>query len=158
MFPGTSGGFDGGPRFRDGPHGTNKHQDRSSRVDHPFERFTTACARFAGRPAMLFICMIVAALAVVAFVEGSDQLMWGASLATSFVTVLLLPILQETQNRDSAALHAKIDELIKTNADARNALIGLENRPVEEIEEIRADEEAELGAEPDRAEPPLAAP
>jgi len=109
--------------------------------DHPFERFTTWWARFAGRPAMLFICMVVAGLAVLAFAMGNDRLMWGASLATSFVTVLLLPILQETQNRDSAALHAKLDELIKANADARDALIGLENRPVEEIEEIRAEEE-----------------
>jgi low affinity Fe/Cu permease len=121
-------------------------------MDHPFERFTTWCARLAGRPAMLFVCMMVAALAIVAFAQGSDRLMWGASLATSVVTVILLPILQETQNRDSAALHAKIDELIKTNAEARNALIGLENRPVEEIEQMRADEE---DSAPDPGSPPF---
>ena len=116
--------------------------------DHPFERFTTFCARFAGRPTMLLICLLVAGVAVFAFAEGSERLMWGANLATCVVTVLLLPILQETQNRDSAALHAKIDELIKTNSDARDALIGLENRPVEEIEQIRADEGGEVLATP----------
>ncbi|MEO6153050.1 MAG: low affinity iron permease family protein [Croceibacterium sp.] len=112
-------------------------------MDHPFERFTTWCARFAGRPTMLVICLFVAGLALFAFVAGSDRLMWGASLATSIVTVLLLPILQETQNRDSAALHAKLDELIKVDAAARNTLIGLENRPVEEIEEMRTQEQEE---------------
>jgi low affinity Fe/Cu permease len=97
---------------------------------------------------MLFVCLLVAGLAVVAFAQGSERLMWAANLATCVVTVLLLPILQETQNRDSAALHAKIDELIKTNVDARDALIGLENRPVEEIEQIRAEEDAEVAAQP----------
>ena len=97
---------------------------------------------------MLFVCLLVAGLAVVAFAQGSERLMWAANLATCVVTVLLLPILQETQNRDSAALHAKIDELIKTNVDARDALIGLENRPVEEIEQIRAEEDAEVAAKP----------
>jgi low affinity Fe/Cu permease len=110
-------------------------------MDHPFERFTTACARFASRPTMLVICMVLGGLAIFAFVQGNDRLMWGASLAISTVTVLLLPILQETQHRDAAALHAKLDELIKTSAGARNTLIGLEKHTVEDIESVRRDEE-----------------
>jgi len=125
-------------------------------MDHPFERFTTGCARFAGRPLMLAICFMVAGLAVFAFVHGSDRLMWGASLATSIVTVLLLPILQETQNRDSAALHAKIDELIKADAAARNALIGLEKRTVEEIEGIRTDVDSGPGTQTGSSSPDVA--
>ncbi|WP_367182909.1 low affinity iron permease family protein [Sphingomonas bacterium] len=38
------------------------------------------------------------------------------------VTLLLLPILQATQNRDGAALPAKLDELIKVTAEARDNL------------------------------------
>ena len=53
---------------------------------------------------------------------------------------MLLPILQATQNRDGAALQAKIDELIKATGKARDDLIGLENRSEEEIEHIRLDE------------------
>lgn len=116
-------------------------------MNTPFEEITTWCARFAGRPVMLAICTCLAGFAVFAFITGNDRLEWIASLSVSIVTVLLLPILQETQNRDSAAIHAKLDELIKTDAEARNALIGLENRTVEEIEEIRIVEEAEALAE-----------
>jgi low affinity Fe/Cu permease len=65
----------------------------------------------------------------------------GANLAISVVTLLLLPVLQATQNRDGAALQAKIDELIKSSSEARDALIGLENRSEAEIERVRADEE-----------------
>jgi low affinity Fe/Cu permease len=53
------------------------------------------------------------------------------------VTLLLLPILQATQNRDGAALQAKIDELIKATSNARDDLIGLENRHEDEIQSIR---------------------
>lgn len=100
----------------------------------------------AGRPGMLAFCILVACLAILAFIEGSDRLMWGASLATSVVTVVLLPILQATQRRDDAALHAKLDELIKSSDSARNALIGLEKKTQDEIEELRAEEEVQAGA------------
>ena len=62
-------------------------------------------------------------------------------LTRGVVTLLLLPILQATQNRDGAALQAKIDELIKSNTEARDALIGLENRSEDEIERVRRGEE-----------------
>ena len=53
---------------------------------------------------------------------------------------MLLPVLRATQNRDGAALQAKIDELIKSNDKARDDLIGLENRDEQTIEKIRTDQ------------------
>ena len=105
-----------------------------------FERFTTGCARFAGRPAMLIGCMVLACTGVAAYLSGDELFISGANISISIVTLLLLPILQATQNRDGAALQAKIDELIKANSRARDDLIGLENRAEAEIEEIRIDE------------------
>jgi len=104
-----------------------------------FDRFTTGCARFAGRPAMLFICIGLSVVGVVAELSGDEMLVGGANLALSVVTLLLLPVLQASQNRDGAALQAKIDELIRSNESARNSLIGLENRNEQEIERMRAD-------------------
>ena len=102
-----------------------------------FDRFTTGCARFTGRPAMLLISLALVAFAAFAWIADDDRAEWAASLALASVAVLLLPILQATQNRDGAALHAKLDELIKTDAAARDALIGLEGRSEEEIELLR---------------------
>jgi low affinity Fe/Cu permease len=102
-----------------------------------FEHFTTGCARFAGRPAMLVICLVLALIGIAAYVSGSDHFINGANLSISIVTLLLLPILQATQNRDGAAVQAKLDELIKANADARDALIGLERKGEDQIEQLR---------------------
>ena len=107
---------------------------------HFFARLTTGCARFAGQPAMLFICFALAAAGVAAFVSRNELFINGANLSISIVTLLLLPILQATQNRDGAALQAKIDELIKASGKARDELIGLENREEQDIERIRTDE------------------
>jgi len=104
-----------------------------------FERFSTGCARFTGRPAMLALCLVVAGVGIVFYISGSDRFVNGANLSISILTLLILPILQATQNRDGAALQAKIDELIKSNDSARNALIGLEKRGEAEIERVRAE-------------------
>jgi low affinity Fe/Cu permease len=104
-----------------------------------FESFTTGCARFVGRPLMMLICVLLGVAGVGAYVSGNDHLLNGANLSISVLTLLFLPILQATQNRDGAALQAKLDELIKTHADARDELIGLERRGEREIEALRPD-------------------
>jgi low affinity Fe/Cu permease len=102
-----------------------------------FDRVTTGCARFTGRPAMLIFCVALSVGGVAAYVSGSEHLIGGTSLAINIVTLMILPILQATQNRDGAALQAKLDELIKTSRHARDSLIGLENRSEDEIERLR---------------------
>ena len=106
-----------------------------------FDRFTAGCARFTGRPAMFLICILIAGFVVVAL--DSDDELWisRSHLAISLLTLLLLPVLQAAQNRDGAALHAKLDELIKSDFAARNTMIGVESRSEKEIEQLRTDEE-----------------
>jgi low affinity Fe/Cu permease len=89
---------------------------------------------------MLVICLLLAGTGIVAYLSGDELFISGANISISIVTLLLLPILQSTQNRDGAALQAKIDELIKASGKARDDLIGLENRAEHEIERIRLDE------------------
>jgi low affinity Fe/Cu permease len=116
-----------------------------------FSRLTTGCSRFAGQPAMLFLCVGIAVLGVLSYIVGDERFIDGAHLTIAIVTLLLLPILQATQNRDGAALQAKIDELIQANAAARDELIGLENREEHEIERIRSDEGQRARAKPERS-------
>ena len=108
-------------------------------MSNVFDRLTTGCARFAGRPLMFALCVALALTGVTAYLSGGELFIAGANLAISIVTLLLLPVLQSTQNRDGAALQAKLDELIKSSGKARDRLIGLENRGEEDIEEIRLD-------------------
>jgi low affinity Fe/Cu permease len=111
-------------------------------MDNWFQRFTTRLARFIGQPAMLTLCALLAVAGIAAYLSGRDNFINGTNLAINILTLLLLPILQATQNHDGAALQVKLDELIKANAEARNALIGLETRGDSEIEQLRPEPEA----------------
>ena len=91
---------------------------------------------------MMFICLLLAGFSFWSFFRGSDSLINGTNLAINVLTLLFLPILQATQNRDGAALQAKLDELIKVNQAARNDLIGIEELDEEKIEELRPDPES----------------
>ena len=90
---------------------------------------------------MLVLVVVLCMVGVVAFISDDQHFLGGASLAISMVTLVLIPILQATQNRDNAALHAKIDELIKTHEGARDSLIGVEKQSNDEIEKVRLSEE-----------------
>lgn len=56
---------------------------------------------------------------------------------TTIVTFLMVFLIQNTQNRDGAAIQAKLDELIRSGA-AKNAFIGIEHLTEAEVEEFRA--------------------
>ena len=60
---------------------------------------------------------------------------------TTIVTFLMVFLIQNTQNRDSEALHVKLDELIRANKGAHNALLDLEELEEEELDRIRDDYE-----------------
>ena len=119
-------------------------------MSNVFEQVTARCARFTGRPAMFLVCMVLAGVGIAAFFSNSDHFLNGANLGISIVTLLLLPILQATQNRDGAALQAKLDELIKSSKDARNAMIGIEQESEDEIERERPNRTT-LAGQPDQA-------
>ncbi len=58
---------------------------------------------------------------------------------TTIVTFLMVFLIQNTQNRDSEAMHIKIDELIRSIEGAHNALLNLEDLGEKELDKIRAD-------------------
>jgi low affinity Fe/Cu permease len=58
---------------------------------------------------------------------------------TTIVTFLMVFLIQNTQNRDSEAMHIKLDELIRAVEGAHNALLNLEDLGEKELDSIRAD-------------------
>lgn len=65
---------------------------------------------------------------------------------TTIVTFLMVFLIQNSQNRDGAALQVKLDELIRASA-AHNSFVGIEHLSNEELEDIRTKCEARAQAE-----------
>jgi len=104
-----------------------------------FTRFATETARWTGRP-MVFVacCALVILWAVTGPVFGfSDTWQLVINTSTTIITFLMVFLIQNTQNRDNNALHAKLDELIRVSK-AHNSFIGIENLADKELEEILA--------------------
>lgn len=67
----------------------------------------------------------------------SDTWQLVINTGTTIVTFWMVFLIQNTQNRDSAAIQAKLDELIRSS-NARNEFIGLDKQDIEAIEARRA--------------------
>jgi hypothetical protein len=88
---------------------------------------------------LMEVPILLSLAGIAAYFVNNDHFISGSNLAINIVTLLILPILQATQNRDGAALQAKLDELIKDNSDACNETIGLGKRGEDKVEQLRAD-------------------
>lgn len=68
----------------------------------------------------------------------SDTWQLVINTGTTIVTFLMVFLIQNTQNRDSAATQLKLDELIRSTHGAHNALLDLERLSANDLEDIRA--------------------
>jgi len=93
-----------------------------------FVRFATGASRFTGKPVTFLIALaIVLVWAVSGPIFGfSDTWQLVINTGTTIVTFLMVFLIQNTQNRDSEAMHVKMDELIRALEGAHNALLDLE--------------------------------
>jgi len=111
-----------------------------------FTRIATLIATAAGRP-LAFLLAI--ATIVVWAVSGplfhySDTWQLVINTGTTIVTFLMVFLIQNSQNRDGAAIQAKLDELLRAIERARSHFVGIEHMTDEEIEQIRAALEKEV--------------
>ncbi|WP_027576331.1 low affinity iron permease family protein [Bradyrhizobium sp. WSM1743] len=86
----------------------------------------------AARPAAFVVFLVYAALWVV-FGNGRE---WHspATLATWGMTL----VIQRAEYRDTQAIHAKLDELLKVHGDAKNSLMSIDDKDAEEVKRERA--------------------
>jgi low affinity Fe/Cu permease len=82
--------------------------------------------------------------------QYSDTWQLVINTGTTIVTFLMVFLIQNSQNRDNAAIQVKLDELIRVS-EVKNLFVGIEHLTDEEIEELRSKCEARAQADGDRA-------
>jgi low affinity Fe/Cu permease len=97
--------------------------------------------------------MLAAGIIIVWAVTGplfnySDTWQLVINTGTTIITFLMVFLIQNSQNRDSAAIQVKLDELIRVST-AHNSFVGIEHLTDEELEDIRT--KCELRAEAEKA-------
>jgi low affinity Fe/Cu permease len=121
-----------------------------------FVRFAQFVSHATGRPLAFFLAvatiLIWGGLGPVFGYSDTWQLV--INTGTTIVTFLMVFVIQNTQNRDTAAMHIKIDELIRVTGKARNVLLDLEEFDDKTLELLRLDYEELASKAKSRAKAP----
>ena len=122
-------------------------------MDRLFSAIATRFAMFAGKPLTFLAALLVILLWAVTgpIFRWSDTWQLVINTGTTIVTFLMVFLIQNSQNRDAAAMQAKLDEIIRAMDKARGQFIGIEHLTDAQIEDIRAALEKEAGEEKSKA-------
>ena len=113
-----------------------------------WNRIFTELAKWASRPTtFLLAALTIVVWAVTGPIFGYNET-WQLVIntGTTIITFLMIFLIQNTQNRDTAAIQIKLDELIRAMEGAHNALLDLEELEDHDLERLRNDYE-DLAAE-----------
>lgn len=103
-----------------------------------FVRFATLTAKVAGKPWTFIACVgIVLVWAITGPIfQFNETWQLVINTGTTIITFLMVFLIQNTQNRDGAAMQAKLDELIYAVKQADSRFIGIEHLTEEELDAI----------------------
>jgi len=115
----------------------------SNKTRSGFTRFAKWTAYATGRPIAFIIAVAVIIVWALTgpFFGFSDTWQLVINTSTTIMTFLMVFLIQNTQYRDSEAIHIKLDELIRSTKEAQNELLDLEEMEDEDLDRIRAEYE-----------------
>ncbi len=118
-------------------------------MDRFFTRIATSVSATVGQPwAFIIATLSILTWGLTGPIFGfSDTWQLIVNTSTTIITFLMVFIIQNSQNRDAAAMQAKLDELIRALDSARNQFIGIEHMTEQELDGIRRSLEQEAGAQ-----------
>lgn len=112
---------------------------KKNSISKKFNAFCHWVTKVTGQPiTFLLAILIVLVWAVTGPVFGfSETWQLVINTGTTIVTFLMMFVIQQSQNKDTMALHLKLNELIASNSNTSNRLIASEDLTDEELEVIK---------------------
>ena len=113
-------------------------------MERLFVKFATATAKVAGKPWTFIACLAIVLgwAATGPIFKFSETWQLVINTGTTIVTFLMVFLIQNTQNRDGAAMQAKLDELLHAVTAADERFIGIEHLTEKDLDKILAEVEA----------------
>ena len=108
-------------------------------INTRFANFAAGLAKWSGSPLVFTVALALVVIwaACGPFFEYSEEWMLVVNTMTTIVTFLMVFVIQNSQNRDGLAVQIKLDEIIRANHGAKNAMINLEELPQAELDKLR---------------------
>ena len=112
-----------------------------------FVSFATATAKIAGKPWTFIGCVLIVLVwaATGPIFKFSETWQLIINTGTTIITFLMVFLIQNTQNRDGAAVQAKLDELIHAVRAADERFIGIEHLTEKDLDKILGQVEERAG-------------
>lgn len=104
-----------------------------------FNKISNAVTKAAGRPvtSIIAMCIIIVWALLGPVFDYSDTWQLIINTGTTIITFLMVFIIQQSQNKDTVAIHLKLNELIASQKGASNRLIDVEDLTEEELEVLK---------------------
>jgi len=113
-------------------------KSKPNKIQRGFSNVASIIAWEAGRPYAFIVALAVVVIwgATGPMFHYSDTWQLVINTGTTIVTFLMVFLIQNSQNRDGAAIQVKLDELIRVSA-AKNFFVGIEHLTDAEIDRLR---------------------
>ncbi|HEX7684441.1 MAG TPA: low affinity iron permease family protein [Trinickia sp.] len=107
-------------------------------VTRAFDAFASAVTRWAGSPVAFGISVIIVVIWGMCgpLFRYSEDWQLVINTGTTIITFLMVFLIQQSQNKDSVAVHLKLNELIAAYRSANNQLIGIEDASEEDLRRV----------------------
>lgn len=105
-----------------------------------FSRLANSSARHLGSATAFGVALGMVVMWAIAgpVFKFSDSWELVINTVTTIITFLMVFLIQNTQNRDTAAIQLKLNEIIRSTRGAHNFMLGLDNLSTEDLEKLRA--------------------
>ena len=117
----------------------SNHQDNSSRRGSFFARMARKVTDWSGTTTAFFLAVLLIVIWAASrpLFQSFDTWQLVINTLTTIITFLMVFLIQRAQNKDSHAIHLKLNELVAATAGASNRLVNAEDLSEAEVELLR---------------------